>query len=379
MYTTCLVCGARLGGNEDVPGCQVGRRLAFDPTRGRLWVICTQCACWNLTPLEDRWDAIDSCERLFRGTRLRVSTDNIGLAQLRSGLELVRIGPALFPEIASWRYGARLRQSGPDRDRGGLVRRGGRFVARHAGQALAAYTASLGLSDEALLRLRTIGRDGRALARGTSERGAPVLIRYRHLRSAVLVRPDRHHPWRLVVRHDEGVATLAEGASLRTAAKLLAILNGGLATSADVHFAITKLDAAGDPEGYFSRVAALTLRTSWGRFPDAPRSDAVLSSAIPFAERLAVHLASRSFWARGGTGSEAHTPLYRLPLADRLALEMAANEDAERRAFEGELHALREAWREAEEIAAISDEMFADDVLAEFKRQYFARQLATSG
>ncbi len=34
---------------------------------------------------------------------------------------------------------------------------------------------------------------------------------------------------------------------------------------------------------------------------------------------------------------------------------MAANEDRERRALEGELAALEEAWKEAEEIARIAD------------------------
>ena len=42
---------------------------------------------------------------------------------------------------------------------------------------------------------------------------------------------------------------------------------------------------------------------------------------------------------------------------DLLALEMAANEDTERRAMEGELADLERAWREAEEIAAIADEL----------------------
>jgi len=54
-------------------------------------------------------------------------------------------------------------------------------------------------------------------------------------------------------------------------------------------------------------------------------------------------------------------------------LEMAANEDIERRAMMGELEALHAAWRDAEQIAAIADEMFADDVLDEFKRQYYDR------
>ena len=60
----------------------VGRRLAFDQRRGRLWVVCRKCGKWNLTPLEERWEAIESCERLFRDTRKRTSTENIGLAKL---------------------------------------------------------------------------------------------------------------------------------------------------------------------------------------------------------------------------------------------------------------------------------------------------------
>jgi hypothetical protein len=36
---------------------------------------------------------------------------------------------------------------------------------------------------------------------------------------------------------------------------------------------------------------------------------------------------------------------------------MAANEDAERRAMQGELTELETAWREAEEIAAIADNL----------------------
>jgi hypothetical protein len=39
----------------------------------------------------------------------------------------------------------------------------------------------------------------------------------------------------------------------------------------------------------------------------------------------------------------------------RLAVEMAAHEDAERRALEGELATLEAAWREAETLAAIAD------------------------
>jgi hypothetical protein len=54
MYSTCLFCNKGLGANEAVEAFPVGRRLAFDQARGRLWVVCRKCEKWNLTPLEER-------------------------------------------------------------------------------------------------------------------------------------------------------------------------------------------------------------------------------------------------------------------------------------------------------------------------------------
>ncbi|HEY4217942.1 MAG TPA: hypothetical protein VGM67_12445 [Gemmatimonadaceae bacterium] len=373
MYTTCLFCHVDLGANHHLSTFPVGRRVAFDPKKGRLWVICTRCGRWNLTPLEERWEAIDDSERLFRGTRLRMSTDNVGLAQLRGGFELVRIGPALLPEIASWRYGTRLVRYEPEEDtRPALFIRGARLIARATAGAMVGYAHAVGFSDDAVLRMRTFRRGRGVLLRTADEYGNPVVVRYAHLGAAELVRPEQDAPWQLKLRHDLGVATLAEGPALRVAGKMLATLNVGVASASEVNHAIAKLDEAGDPDGYFTRVASLAMRTSWGRHPEA----AAHESGAPrgtFSERLALQLANRSFWGRGGTGSDEQTPLFRLPAVDRLALEMAANEDIERRALLGELDSLHAAWKDAEEIAAIADELFADGVLDEFKRQYYDR------
>ena len=46
-----------------------------------------------------------------------------------------------------------------------------------------------------------------------------------------------------------------------------------------------------------------------------------------------------------------------LPAPVRLAMEMAAHDEVERRALEGELARLEEEWRRAEEIAAIADDL----------------------
>ena len=105
MYSTCIFCQQGLGRNEAIEHFPVGRRLAFDEAKGRLWVVCRKCERWNLTPLEERWEAIEECQRAFAATRMRVSTDHIGLARLKEGLELVRIGEPKRPEMAAWRYG----------------------------------------------------------------------------------------------------------------------------------------------------------------------------------------------------------------------------------------------------------------------------------
>jgi hypothetical protein len=60
-------------------------------------------------------------------------------------------------------------------------------------------------------------------------------------------------------------------------------------------------------------------------------------------------------------------------LVDRLALEMAAHEESERRAMSGELAELEAAWRGAEEIAEIADAMFDDEELETFKREVLER------
>jgi hypothetical protein len=110
MYKTCIYCTRNLGDNESVENFPVGRRLAFDAGKGRLWVVCDNCRRWNLTPLEERWEAIEECERQYRDTTVRYSTDNVGLARLSEGLDLVRIGKPLRPEFAAWRYGREFLQ-----------------------------------------------------------------------------------------------------------------------------------------------------------------------------------------------------------------------------------------------------------------------------
>ena len=343
VYSACLFCHSDLGRNDVIAALDIGRRLAFDPLKGRLWVVCTDCGRWNLTPFEERWEAVEDCERLFRATRLRVATDNVGLAQPRWGFELVRIGKALLPEIAAWRYGSKL-------------------LTRHT--SIAAYAQSIGVSHKTVMRLRTIPRRHEVLAR-IPHGGTRVTVRYAHLPDAQLYRPDRDEIWRLQVRHDRGVSMLEGREAMKAARTILTALNDGKAPESMVRAAVAKLDEAGNTQNFFGRISTLALSTSWGRRPALPAGNGNPAPIADqsLAERLIVRLTTRSFWSRGGTGSEERTPLHWIPDVDRLALEMAANEDAERKALAGELEQLEEAWREAEEIAAIADHLLDDEAV----------------
>ncbi|HEX8394856.1 MAG TPA: hypothetical protein VF665_21095, partial [Longimicrobium sp.] len=105
MYRSCIFCSAALGSNDTIERFPVGTTLAFDGARGRLWAVCPRCSRWNLAPLEERWEAIEDAERIFRDTRQRVQSENIGIARLRDGTRLIRVGQAVPGELAVWRYG----------------------------------------------------------------------------------------------------------------------------------------------------------------------------------------------------------------------------------------------------------------------------------
>jgi hypothetical protein len=108
LYTRCLVCDQPFEPNEQLAHLPYGTRLAFDPARGRLWIVCRACRRWSLTPIEDRWEALEELEKLARDrARLLSQTDNIAL--LKAGpLEIVRVGRAQLAEEAWWRYGREL-------------------------------------------------------------------------------------------------------------------------------------------------------------------------------------------------------------------------------------------------------------------------------
>jgi hypothetical protein len=356
MYATCLFCNGALGHNEVIETFPVGRRLAFDTAKGRLWVVCRRCERWNLTPLEERWEAIEECERAFRGTTRRVSTDEIGLARLPEGLELVRIGAPQRPEMAAWRYGD---QFGRRRRRHYAMLAGAAAVAGTvivAGPVLGligagAFNPAFNLlnAGRGIYRARKLihlpGPEGEHLRMRLADvekvqlfaNADRVVLRLPVARVRLSVGAVPVLPW---WRYDRGESRELTGdAAIRAAGALLPSLNQRGGSAKDVQRAVAYLEEAATPQKLFSAAATA--------LPDASRD----RTFAPRKKDLLKHL----------------------PIAGRLALEMAAHEESERRALEGELHLLEAAWRDAEEIAGIADDMFlpasVDEDLARLKRQ----------
>lgn len=109
MYTHCFVCHAPFPTGTLVEHFPVGRRIAYDPERGRLWAICEACGGWTLAPFAERWEALEELERIVtayggRRARLAGKTDNIALFKV-GPVDIVRVGRTDLVEEAAWRYG----------------------------------------------------------------------------------------------------------------------------------------------------------------------------------------------------------------------------------------------------------------------------------
>lgn len=356
MYATCLFCSGALGRNESLEHFPVGRRLAFDAAKGRLWVVCPSCRRWNLSPLEIRWEAIEEAERAYRGTRLRASTEHIGLAKLKEGTELVRIGRPLLPEFAAWRYGSEFRW----RHRKAMLVGGGTVAAQLipvlnvfdirwlTTGGLLATAASLATTaafvaggihqhrTERRLRATVRGKEGHryrvdtwsaqfSAIRVVDETDAWTLqLNYKtRWRDRVFWRSLAHGDAKA---RDPGTVELTGGHATQALAAILPAVNRNGSGRRVVDAAVDILSCVEEPAELLSACA------SHG---------------------------SRPGLARGVNALAA------IPPSLRLALEMALHEADERRALDGELQALENRWREAEEVAAIADSMFYPDALDE--------------
>lgn len=351
MYRHCIFCAADLRANREIEEFPVGRRLAFDPARGRLWVVCRQCERWNLSPLEERWEALEALERRYRGARTRVSTDQIGLARLDEGLELVRIGEPRRPEFAAWRYGD---QFGRRRRKflATAVVGGGVVVGLGIGSTLVAGLSSAILpihlvnlarlakgrittgtrvhtSDDRVFELADIEIGFQRIRMGAEYDDGWALDMAPWLRSAGMGPAGRQSSFT-----PDGPDPILTGPdAVHALAILLPRLNSAGADARQVKKAVGLIEDAGTPREFFRH-----------------------------AEQ---HARGRGY---------GYNPLRGMPHELCLGLEMAAHEDHERAALDGELALLEEAWKDAEALAAIADDLtLPETVRQELRRLGAAR------
>lgn len=367
MYSHCLFCRSDLGANEVIEHFPVGKRLAFDAAKGRLWVVCGKCHRWNLTPIEERWEAIEEAERLYRGQRLRAQTDNIGVAKVRDGTELVRIGPALRPEFAAWRYG---RMFGRRMRRALAVGAGGTTLvaAGTVVTGLPALIASVSFLPPLLLgagyvtAMAALGGIGNwKSTRVIGQDGKPLRVYRNDMEHMQLLGGEGDDPYRFLLKHSYGRQELSGEVARRALGALLSRVNRVGAASETVRTATGMIAEAGSAERAFARLAG-EARERTGDFVEQWRR----WQRDPVGEQMRRPLALTFRELKANRQSPTnHGALPNLPRAHRLALEMALHEDTEQRALDGELAILEAAWREAEEIAAIADEMFGPSLRGE--------------
>jgi hypothetical protein len=332
LFSTCIFCHSSLGKNEAVEHFPVGRRLAFDGAKGRLWVVCAKCGRWNLTPLEERWEAVEECERQYRRTITRASTDEIGLARVREGTDLIRIGKPLRPELASWRYGRHFRERRRQSQIGiglGVVSSVALGLVNLSAVSIAGPFVMLGPSAFGLLiRFASKHSDlerARQFISKRAEVGFGRKVRKHEDISLRMISSDDEQGWALRFALDGKFLDFHGHDAVHTAHLIAPAINATGGSSSDIHVAVRDIEIAGSPERYFNRVLKFGQEQHWH-----------------------------------------YTGLDEYPDHMRLAFEMVAHEETERAAMEGELKQLEDDWREAEEIASIADNLFLPKSVTDF-------------
>jgi hypothetical protein len=370
MYRTCIFCSRDLGANESIEHFPVGSRIAFDANKGRLWAVCPRCMRWNLAPIEERWEAVEEAEQKFRDARMRVQSENIGMAKLADGTSLIRIGSALQGELAAWRYGAQLvkRRTNLYLTIGASVVAGGAIVAGLpliAGIGIpAAGINPLVQAASFIARTRAERRIILRLDEDESPTGAAMTLRRMHLRRARIESADgamaismlepvsEIGPWyrfRSMKQNEAAPRVEITGRQAQlVAARAMVDYNQKGGTKKTVNHALERLAQAGSAEQFIQQVS----RSGYEILPPARNMNRNVN--IPGPRRIMGSFRGERIPVIPRRGLDANAGA-RLSPTDALALEMALHDESERRAMEGELSVLEEAWREAEMIARIAD------------------------
>ena len=327
----CVFCHGALPSNESVEHFPVGKRVAFDPRRGRLWAVCPSCRRWNLAPFEERWEALEELEKTYRDTgRVMASTENVALIRA-PGVELVRVGDARLAEEAWWRYGSRM-----------MRRRARARILSWVEQAgvVGASVATGGffyvfLGGDVLNNLLRWQRFGSVAWRGQAHCircGTPLTqLTFKQAQRLHLTRDDELDP--------------------------------------ALHLRCRRCQLRGNV-GEFQLegvVANHVLRRVVTRHHYRGASENQVRSATDYIDRLGTPDAVTRELSK--TGLRLDALLAKDRRSQALALEIALNEENERRLLEMELAELEARWRQEEEIAAIADgELTADLGLSRLRR-----------
>jgi hypothetical protein len=296
MFSRCGFCNAAFDGDGGPSGLGVGRRIAFDEWKGRLWVVCPKCGRWNLTPFDDRLERIEAVARAASQGRIAASTEQVALIRWER-YDFVRIGKP--PRVRN-RQRERMKVVVPL-----TVAAIGLGVAANivAGGGLGFFVWNVHrLADGIYLNL--VGRRRVDLTEPPicAHCGSLMQLRARHVQHARVV-PDRHADMAVLLSCPN---CKQEGAQV-TGTDALQVLRQGL--------------------------TFLNLRRGGRRrAEDAAREVDQLGGA----DRLVRDIAHRELTLRS------------LRPERGLALEMAIDERAE-------VEELERQWREAEEIADIAD------------------------
>jgi hypothetical protein len=370
MYSTCLFCTRPFGANDSIEVFPIGRRLAFDAVKGRLWVVCAQCTRWCLVPIEERWEAIETCERAFRDSRTRVSTGQIGLAKLRDGLELVRLGAPLRPELAAWRYGreftARRRRTVALALTAAGVGAGGvaaGIAAGVGGTALALFATGapvLNLVGVFGIGLYRVLDNARAIR--VPYDGKIFEVNREELKQTALIPTDDAQAWGLELKHAWGRVTLVGDEAVRATTRLLARANGAGAAARTTQSAVASLGTGANVTEVLHTIAQRAASATSAHHASMRKRNAELETSLSGLSNEAGALMLTDAYRNAHLNPAS---LALMPAVDRLAFEMALHEERERHAMEGELAPLLAAWEEADRIAGIADALLVPDAVSE--------------
>ena len=324
MFQHCIFCHGKLPGNESVEHFPVGRRIAYDPHRGRLWAVCPTCRRWNLAPFDERWEAPEELERKRRDRgRVLSSTENIALIQAED-LELVRVGKARLLEEAWWRYGQQM------------LRRRSHYRALRWTETAALFGASMMTG------------------------GFFYMFGGNLLNNAV--RYQRFGPlaWRGEVACITCGGYLTQVSFKRS--KYMHLTRDNAGTGVALHMQCGHCRGVGriGEHQLEGPVAEHLLRRvmTWHHYHGA--SEDRVRQATRYIDRMGSPDAVTTDMARSGIRLDHLFDRDRRTQA--VALEIALNEESERKLLEAELAELEARWKQEEEIAAIADSLLTPEL-----------------